>query len=121
VPPISELGPDALFEPMTLDVFTERLHKKKTEIKALLLDQVLPTYLYRFPDIIFCLLNLFIYDQDIIIILLYIYILFRCFYIGILTFYAGSVVFLNAKPFILQISLRLLHLSLLVVSPCIRI
>ncbi|KAK2425464.1 MUTM protein-1 [Trifolium repens] len=39
VPPISELGPDALFEPMTLDVFTERLHKKKTEIKALLLDQ----------------------------------------------------------------------------------
>jgi formamidopyrimidine-DNA glycosylase len=53
VPPISELGPDALFEPMTLDVFTERLHKKKTEIKALLLDQVLPTYLYRFPDIIF--------------------------------------------------------------------
>ncbi|XP_004486649.1 formamidopyrimidine-DNA glycosylase isoform X1 [Cicer arietinum] len=39
VPPISELGPDALFEPMTLDDFTERLHKKKTEIKALLLDQ----------------------------------------------------------------------------------
>ncbi|XP_050884461.1 formamidopyrimidine-DNA glycosylase isoform X3 [Lathyrus oleraceus] len=39
VPPISELGPDALFEPMTLDEFTGRLHKKKTEIKALLLDQ----------------------------------------------------------------------------------
>ncbi|XP_058780458.1 formamidopyrimidine-DNA glycosylase isoform X2 [Vicia villosa] len=39
VPPISELGPDALFEPMKLDEFTERLHKKKTEIKALLLDQ----------------------------------------------------------------------------------
>lgn len=39
VPPISELGPDALFDPMTLDEFTERLHKKKTEIKALLLDQ----------------------------------------------------------------------------------
>ncbi|XP_006595168.1 formamidopyrimidine-DNA glycosylase isoform X3 [Glycine soja] len=39
VPPISELGPDALFEPMTLEKFTESLHKKKTEIKALLLDQ----------------------------------------------------------------------------------
>ncbi|KAI5436118.1 Formamidopyrimidine-DNA glycosylase [Lathyrus oleraceus] len=39
VPPISELGPDALFEPMTLDKFTGRLHKKKTEIKVLLLDQ----------------------------------------------------------------------------------
>ena len=39
VPPISELGPDALFEPMTLDEFTGRLHKKKTEIKVLLLDQ----------------------------------------------------------------------------------
>ncbi|AES68177.2 putative DNA-formamidopyrimidine glycosylase, DNA-(apurinic or apyrimidinic site) lyase [Medicago truncatula] len=39
VPPISELGPDALFDFMTLDEFTERLHKKKTEIKALLLDQ----------------------------------------------------------------------------------
>ncbi|KAK8469826.1 hypothetical protein PHAVU_005G179300 [Phaseolus vulgaris] len=41
VPPISELGPDALFEPMTLEKFTESLHKRKTEIKALLLDQVL--------------------------------------------------------------------------------
>ncbi|TKY48057.1 Formamidopyrimidine-DNA glycosylase [Spatholobus suberectus] len=39
VPPISELGPDALLEPMTLKEFTESLHKKKTEIKALLLDQ----------------------------------------------------------------------------------
>nr|XP_007150769.1 hypothetical protein PHAVU_005G1793001g [Phaseolus vulgaris]ESW22763.1 hypothetical protein PHAVU_005G1793001g [Phaseolus vulgaris] len=39
VPPISELGPDALFEPMTLEKFTESLHKRKTEIKALLLDQ----------------------------------------------------------------------------------
>ncbi|XP_019448079.1 PREDICTED: formamidopyrimidine-DNA glycosylase isoform X3 [Lupinus angustifolius] len=39
VPPISELGPDALFEPMTLEEFTQSLHKKKTEIKALLLDQ----------------------------------------------------------------------------------
>jgi len=41
VPPISQLGPDALFEPMTLEKFTESLHKRKTEIKALLLDQVL--------------------------------------------------------------------------------
>ncbi|XP_057458018.1 formamidopyrimidine-DNA glycosylase isoform X3 [Lotus japonicus] len=39
VPPISELGPDALFEPMTLEEFSKSLHKKKTEIKALLLDQ----------------------------------------------------------------------------------
>ena len=40
VHPISELGPDALFEPMTVDEFTESLSKKKTAIKALLLDQV---------------------------------------------------------------------------------
>jgi formamidopyrimidine-DNA glycosylase len=53
VPPISELGPDALFEPMTLEEFTKSLHKKKTEIKALLLDQVLSAYLYHFPKIIF--------------------------------------------------------------------
>ncbi|GMI93939.1 MUTM homolog, MUTM homolog-1, FORMAMIDOPYRIMIDINE-DNA GLYCOSYLASE 2 [Hibiscus trionum] len=39
VPPISELGPDALFEPMTVDEFTESLGKKKIAIKALLLDQ----------------------------------------------------------------------------------
>ncbi|XP_022714798.1 LOW QUALITY PROTEIN: formamidopyrimidine-DNA glycosylase-like [Durio zibethinus] len=39
VPPISELGPDALFEPMTVDEFTEFLSKKKIAIKALLLDQ----------------------------------------------------------------------------------
>ncbi|XP_020226298.1 formamidopyrimidine-DNA glycosylase isoform X7 [Cajanus cajan] len=39
VPPISELGPDALLEPMALEEFTKSLHKKKTEIKALLLDQ----------------------------------------------------------------------------------
>ncbi|KAK7402346.1 hypothetical protein VNO78_14543 [Psophocarpus tetragonolobus] len=39
VPPISELGPDALSEPMKLEKFTESLHKKKTEIKTLLLDQ----------------------------------------------------------------------------------
>jgi len=40
VPPISELGPDALLEPMTVDEFTESLSKKKIAIKALLLDQV---------------------------------------------------------------------------------
>ncbi|KAE8662928.1 Formamidopyrimidine-DNA glycosylase [Hibiscus syriacus] len=39
VPPISELGPDALFEPMTVDEFMESLSKKKIGIKALLLDQ----------------------------------------------------------------------------------
>ncbi|KAK9109922.1 hypothetical protein Sjap_017982 [Stephania japonica] len=35
VPPISELGPDALTEPMTLNVFVESLSKKKIAIKAL--------------------------------------------------------------------------------------
>ncbi|KAF5739071.1 formamidopyrimidine-DNA glycosylase isoform X1 [Tripterygium wilfordii] len=39
VPPISELGPDALFEPMTIDQFFGSLSKKKIAIKALLLDQ----------------------------------------------------------------------------------
>ncbi|XP_075667062.1 formamidopyrimidine-DNA glycosylase isoform X2 [Castanea sativa] len=39
VSPISELGPDALLEPMTVDEFTESLSKKKIAIKALLLDQ----------------------------------------------------------------------------------
>ncbi|KAJ9179013.1 hypothetical protein P3X46_010843 [Hevea brasiliensis] len=39
VPPISELGPDALLEPMAVDEFYESLHKKKIAIKALLLDQ----------------------------------------------------------------------------------
>ncbi|KAF2301375.1 hypothetical protein GH714_023383 [Hevea brasiliensis] len=39
VPPISELGPDALLEPMKVDEFNESLHKKKIAIKALLLDQ----------------------------------------------------------------------------------
>ncbi|KAF5466792.1 hypothetical protein F2P56_016688 [Juglans regia] len=39
VPPISELGPDALLEPMTIDEFIDSLSKKKTAIKALLLDQ----------------------------------------------------------------------------------
>lgn len=40
MPPISELGPDALLEPKTVDEFVESLGKKKTAIKALLLDQV---------------------------------------------------------------------------------
>ncbi|KAJ9190005.1 hypothetical protein P3X46_001242 [Hevea brasiliensis] len=39
VPPISELGPNALLEPMKVDEFNESLHKKKIAIKALLLDQ----------------------------------------------------------------------------------
>nr|DAD45006.1 TPA_asm: hypothetical protein HUJ06_003236 [Nelumbo nucifera] len=39
VPPISELGPDALLEPMTVDEFVDSLSKKKITIKALLLDQ----------------------------------------------------------------------------------
>ncbi|KAJ3679145.1 hypothetical protein LUZ60_017156 [Juncus effusus] len=39
MPPISELGPDALFEPMVLEDFINSLSKKKTGIKALLLDQ----------------------------------------------------------------------------------
>ncbi|CAL1378075.1 unnamed protein product [Linum trigynum] len=40
VPPISELGPDALLEPMTVDELHKSLSKKKVAIKALLLDQV---------------------------------------------------------------------------------
>ncbi|KAF9587336.1 hypothetical protein IFM89_001326 [Coptis chinensis] len=40
VPPISELGPDALLEPMTIDVLVQSLSKKKVAIKTLLLDQV---------------------------------------------------------------------------------
>uniref|UniRef100_A0A8R7R5T3 Formamidopyrimidine-DNA glycosylase catalytic domain-containing protein n=1 Tax=Triticum urartu TaxID=4572 RepID=A0A8R7R5T3_TRIUA len=36
VPPISELGPDALFEPMSVDNFVDSLTKKKIGIKALL-------------------------------------------------------------------------------------
>ncbi|XP_058195855.1 formamidopyrimidine-DNA glycosylase isoform X2 [Rhododendron vialii] len=39
MPPISELGPDSLFEPMTIDEFIDSLRKKKIGIKALLLDQ----------------------------------------------------------------------------------
>ncbi|XP_028057605.1 formamidopyrimidine-DNA glycosylase isoform X3 [Camellia sinensis] len=39
VPPISELGPDALLEPMTIDELINSLSKKKIGIKALLLDQ----------------------------------------------------------------------------------
>lgn len=40
MPPISELGPDALLEPMTIDEFVKSLSKKKLAIKTLLLDQV---------------------------------------------------------------------------------
>ncbi|CAL4907920.1 unnamed protein product [Urochloa decumbens] len=39
VPPISELGPDALFEPMKLDDFMKSLGRKNVPIKSLLLDQ----------------------------------------------------------------------------------
>ncbi|KAB2611471.1 formamidopyrimidine-DNA glycosylase [Pyrus ussuriensis x Pyrus communis] len=39
VPPISELGPDALLEPMTVDELFECFSKKKIAIKTLLLDQ----------------------------------------------------------------------------------
>ncbi|CAO2815227.1 unnamed protein product [Amaranthus hypochondriacus] len=39
VPPISALGPDALLEPMTEGEFFNSLSKKKTAIKAVLLDQ----------------------------------------------------------------------------------
>ncbi|XP_062022147.1 formamidopyrimidine-DNA glycosylase isoform X3 [Rosa rugosa] len=39
VPPISELGPDAFLEPMTVDQLLASLSKKKISIKALLLDQ----------------------------------------------------------------------------------
>ncbi|KAJ1269066.1 hypothetical protein BS78_07G182000 [Paspalum vaginatum] len=39
VPPISELGPDALFEPMSLDDFMKSLSRKNMPIKSLLLDQ----------------------------------------------------------------------------------
>lgn len=40
VPPISELGPDALLEPLQIDELVDALSKKNTAIKALLLDQV---------------------------------------------------------------------------------
>nr|XP_043634905.1 formamidopyrimidine-DNA glycosylase-like isoform X2 [Erigeron canadensis] len=39
VPPISELGPDALLEPMAEDELFKSLSKKKTVIKKILLDQ----------------------------------------------------------------------------------
>ncbi|XP_010462089.1 PREDICTED: formamidopyrimidine-DNA glycosylase-like isoform X1 [Camelina sativa] len=39
VRPISELGPDALLEPMTVEEFAESFAKKKITIKPLLLDQ----------------------------------------------------------------------------------
>ncbi|PIM98216.1 DNA-(apurinic or apyrimidinic site) lyase [Handroanthus impetiginosus] len=47
VPPISELGPDALKEPMTEEEFYNSLSNKKIGIKALLLDQVLMVLLCR--------------------------------------------------------------------------
>ncbi|CAN1777748.1 Formamidopyrimidine-DNA glycosylase, partial [Linum perenne] len=40
VPPISQLGPDALLQPMTVDELQKALSKKKVGIKSLLLDQV---------------------------------------------------------------------------------
>ncbi|KAA8541941.1 hypothetical protein F0562_023093 [Nyssa sinensis] len=39
VPPISELGPDALLDPMPINEFINSLSKKKIGVKALLLDQ----------------------------------------------------------------------------------
>ncbi|KAK4756390.1 hypothetical protein SAY87_006517 [Trapa incisa] len=39
MPPISELGPDALLDPMTVDELAEAVSKKKIAIKTLLLDQ----------------------------------------------------------------------------------
>ncbi|XP_020579416.1 formamidopyrimidine-DNA glycosylase isoform X2 [Phalaenopsis equestris] len=39
VPPISELGPDAMLEPLQIDELVEALSRRKTAIKALLLDQ----------------------------------------------------------------------------------
>ncbi|KAM3393371.1 hypothetical protein ACQJBY_014188 [Aegilops geniculata] len=39
VPPISELGPDALCEPMQLDDFVQSVGRKNAPIKSLLLDQ----------------------------------------------------------------------------------
>ncbi|KAG0503404.1 hypothetical protein HPP92_003476 [Vanilla planifolia] len=39
VPPISELGPDALLEPLEIDEFVDALSKKRLAIKAVLLDQ----------------------------------------------------------------------------------
>ncbi|XP_048551349.1 formamidopyrimidine-DNA glycosylase-like [Triticum urartu] len=39
VPPISELGPDALCEPMQLDDFVQSFGRKNAPIKSLLLDQ----------------------------------------------------------------------------------
>uniref|UniRef100_A0A2P2L164 Formamidopyrimidine-DNA glycosylase isoform X3 n=1 Tax=Rhizophora mucronata TaxID=61149 RepID=A0A2P2L164_RHIMU len=49
-PPISELGLDALLEPMTVDELHESLVKKKIAIKSLLLDQVniLDSFLFCF-------------------------------------------------------------------------
>lgn len=44
LPPISELGPDALLEPMTVDELVSAVSKKKIGIKALLLDQVVASF-----------------------------------------------------------------------------
>lgn len=57
VRPISELGPDALLEPMTVDEFAIRLAKKKITIKPLLLDQV--QSLIHFSRTFLCLLCIF--------------------------------------------------------------
>lgn len=54
VPPISELGPDALKEPRTVDEFYNSLSKKKIGIKALLLDQVLMVLLCSLKGSIIC-------------------------------------------------------------------
>lgn len=81
MPPISELGPDALSEPMTLEEFTESLRKKKTEIKALLLDQVLTAYLYYFPRVIFYLSFNFLFIIRILS-FYHIYAFLLCLYIG---------------------------------------
>lgn len=48
VRPISELGPDALLEPMTVDEFAKSLAKKKITIKPLLLDQVWSLFHFSF-------------------------------------------------------------------------
>lgn len=58
MPPISELGPDALLEPMSVDEFVNSLSKKKIGIKALLLDQV--EYHFAFPSISMCILQILV-------------------------------------------------------------
>ena len=66
VPPISELGPDALLEPMKIDEFMNALSKKKISIKALLLDQVR----CNFPPLfLICYCN--IYDNNLCVLVQY--------------------------------------------------